>query len=83
MRDAVNRHFYDVATGLYSTYLLSDDGVSDHLRAARYDLLGTALAVLSGLADEARAASAMANYPTGPFGPPVVVAAGEKRPHLP
>ncbi|MBE7211517.1 MAG: hypothetical protein INR65_10910 [Gluconacetobacter diazotrophicus] len=72
LREAVNHRFWDAESGLYSTYLLSDDGVSDSVRVRRYDLLGAALAILSGLADERQAASILENYPGGPFGPPVV-----------
>ncbi len=72
LRDAVNRRFWNPADGLYSTYLLSDDGVSDSVPVARYDLLGESLAILTGLADEQQAASIVARYPTGPFGPAVV-----------
>ena len=72
LRDAVNQRFWDPKNGLYSTYLLSEDGVSDSVPVARYDLLGVSLAILSGLADERQATAIVENYPTGPFGPPVV-----------
>ncbi len=71
LREAVNRRFWDEGSGLYSTYLLSDDGVSDSVHARRYDLLGSALAILCGLADEQQALSVLERYPSGPFGPPV------------
>ncbi len=72
LRAAINRRFWDEGAGLYSTYLLSDDGVSDSVRVRRYDLLGESLAILCGVADETRAAAILRNYPTGPSGPPVV-----------
>ena len=72
LRVAINRRFWDAEHGLYSTYLLSDDGVSDSVRVERYDLLGEALAILSGVADERQSAMILERYPTGPFGPPVV-----------
>ena len=72
LRRAVNAKFWDEESGLYSAYLLSDDGVSDSVRVSRYDLLGESLAILSGLADAQRAASILSRYQTGPSGPPVV-----------
>ena len=38
----------------------------------QFDLLGTALVVLSGIAPPARAAAALARYPHAPFGAPVI-----------
>jgi hypothetical protein len=38
---------------------------------AKFDLLGEALAVTSGIADPARARDIVAHYPHAPFGPPV------------
>lgn len=70
LKAAINRRFYDPATGLYSTFLLSD-GVHG-IRVQRYDLLGESLAILLGVADAAQAQAVLAHYPTGPFGPPVV-----------
>ena len=72
LRAAVNRRFWDPAAGLYCTYLLSDDGVSDSVAVARYDLLGQSLAILTGLADEAQASSIVTRIPVGSHGPPVV-----------
>lgn len=68
---AVNRRFFDSEVGLYRTYLFSEDG-ADYLPVARYDLLGNSLAVLLDVADEEQAAHVVANYPTGPMGPPVL-----------
>ncbi len=72
LREAINHRFWDAEAGLYSTYLLSDDGGGSGVRVARYDLLGECLAILCGVADERQAASILASYPTGPAGPPVV-----------
>jgi Bacterial alpha-L-rhamnosidase 6 hairpin glycosidase domain len=70
LKSAINRHFFDPETGLYSTYLLTDSAYA--IRAHRYDLLGESLAVLLGVADDAQAGSVLSQYPTGPYGPPVV-----------
>ena len=70
LKESINRHFYDPVAGLYSTYLLSDGGPA--VRVHRYDLLGEALAILTGVASPAQAAAILSRYPIGPFGPPVV-----------
>ena len=70
LETAINEKLYDADAGLYSTYILADS-VSG-VRAHRYDLLGESLAILTGVADDARAASILSHYPVGPFGPPVV-----------
>ena len=72
LRRAVNTRFFDAESGLYSAYLLSDDGVSDSVRVARYDLLGESLAIITGLANDQQAAAILEKYPTGPSGPSVV-----------
>ena len=71
LKEAINARFFDSRVGLYSTYLLSEDG-GPALRAARYDLLGESLAILLGVADEHQAQLIIQNYPVGPYGPPVV-----------
>lgn len=70
LRAAINEHFYDAETGLYSTCLISD-GLND-IRVRRYDLLGESLTLLFGIADAQQTASVLANYPVGPHGPSVV-----------
>ena len=70
LKDAINTQLFDEEAGLYAGYLLTD--VTAAVRVHRYDLLGQALAILSGIADEARAHRILNSYPTGPFGPPVV-----------
>jgi hypothetical protein len=70
LKSAINRHFFDADSGLYSTYLLTDSAYA--IRAPRYDLLGESLAVLLGVADDVQAKSVLSRYPTGPYGPPVV-----------
>jgi hypothetical protein len=66
----IDRRFWDADAGLYSTYLLADEG--SEVRAHRYDLLGECLAVLLGVAPDARAREIIGRYPTGRYGPPVV-----------
>ncbi len=70
LKASINEHFFDPEAGLYSTCLLSD-GVYD-IRVHRYDLLGESLAILFGVADQARAETILKNYPVGSHGPPVV-----------
>ena len=71
LKEAVNKRFFDEKSGLYVTYLLSDDGAPG-IATRRHDLLGESLAVLLDVADGERSASLLRNYPTGPYGPPVV-----------
>jgi archaellum component FlaF (FlaF/FlaG flagellin family) len=71
LKTAINRHLYDAKTGLYRTVLFSEDG-STSTPVDRYDLLGESLAILFGIADQTQAESIIANYPVGPYGPPVV-----------
>ena len=71
LKDSINARFFDAKAGLYSTYILSEDG-SPGIRAPRYDLLSQSLAILFGVADESQAESVIRNYPVGPFGPSVV-----------
>jgi hypothetical protein len=70
LKIAINLEFFDAEAGLYSTYLLSD-GRHD-IRVHRYDLLGESLAILFGLADEAKAEIILKKYPVGTYGPSVV-----------
>lgn len=67
---AINRAFWDTDAGLYATYLISEGGPT--VRAHRYDLLGSSLAILAGVADATRAQTILSRYPTGPHGPSVV-----------
>lgn len=71
LKDAINRHFFDAKSGLYRSYLLSEDG-SVEVPVDRYDLLGESLAILFEIASPAQAESILSNYPVGPYGPPVV-----------
>ncbi|MGH8046963.1 MAG: hypothetical protein ACREKL_06930 [Chthoniobacterales bacterium] len=70
LKTAINAYLFDARAGLYRTYILADAG--SEIPVSRYDLLGNSLAILFDIADEDRAAAIIRNYPTGPYGPPVV-----------
>ena len=67
LKAAINRHFWREDRGLYMSYIGGDGTPYD-----TYDLLGTALAVSSGVATGERAREALAHYPTWPAGSPVI-----------
>jgi len=66
---AIDRAFWLDDVQQYAS-LTSDDGTPIALH--KFDLLGTALAVLGGVAPPERAAQALARYPHAPFGAPVI-----------
>jgi len=68
LKIAINRHFWLKDYGLYASLLTAD---APAIPVAKFDLLGEALAVTSGIADPARARETVAHYPHAPFGPPV------------
>jgi hypothetical protein len=70
LKTAINLRFFDPEAGLYSTYLLADVGAG--IPVHRYDLLGESLAVLLEVANNEQATAITQNYPTGPYGTPVV-----------
>src|SRR5690349_2100181 len=69
LRVAIDRTFWVAAAGMYATYTTPNEppGLIE-----KYDLLGNDLAIVSGVASEARARSHLSHYPFAPFGPPVV-----------
>ncbi len=69
LKAAINRRFWRDDRGQYMSYI---GGVDHPVPYEAYDLLGTALAVTSGVADEARAKRALAQYPAWPAGSPVI-----------
>jgi hypothetical protein len=69
LKQAVNAHFWNARRGLYMSYI---GGRVHPAPFDAYDLLGTDLAITSGIADKARARTALANYPTWPAGSPVI-----------
>jgi len=68
LKIAINRHFWLPDYGLYASLLTAD---ARAIPVAKFDLLGEALAVISGIADPARARDIVARYPHAPFGAPV------------
>ncbi|MBQ0933619.1 MGH1-like glycoside hydrolase domain-containing protein [Ideonella alba] len=69
LQAAIERGFWLDDVQQYAS-LTSDD--SPPLALHKFDLLGTSLAVLAGVAPPQRAAEALARYPHGPFGAPVI-----------
>jgi hypothetical protein len=67
LKVAINAHFWRADRGLYMSFIGGDGTPND-----TYDLLGTALAITSGVAEGERASKALANYPTWPAGSPVM-----------
>lgn len=69
LRAAIDRTFWMPAAGMYATYTTPNEPPRP---VEKYDLLGNDLAIVSGVASEARARSILSHYPFAPFGPPVV-----------
>ncbi|GFZ91834.1 MGH1-like glycoside hydrolase domain-containing protein [Dyella caseinilytica] len=67
LKAAVNARFWRADRGMYMSYIGGDGTPYD-----TYDLLGTALAITSGVADGDRAREALAHYPTWTTGSPVI-----------
>lgn len=67
LKTAINARFWRADRGMYMSYIGGDGTPFD-----TYDLLGTALAITSGVAEGEAARSALANYPTWPAGSPVI-----------
>jgi hypothetical protein len=65
---ATGAHFWREDRGLYMSYI----GGADLPQVEAYDLLGTSLAILSGVATPAHARRALTNYPTWEAGSPVI-----------
>lgn len=68
LKQRINQRFWLEEEGLYAS-LTGPNEVPVVTR--KYDMLGTALAILYGVADEAQATAAMNHYPHAPFGVPV------------
>ena len=66
---AIDRMFWMPRAGMYATFTTGDRFPAP---VEKYDLLGNALAILSGVADSVKAHRILSHYPFGPFGPPVV-----------
>ena len=66
---AINERLWLEDAGMYSSLTAAHfDGAPMH----KFDWLGQALAIVSGVADGARAQSILARYPHGPMGAPVI-----------
>ena len=69
LKEAINKVFWLPERGLYGAQaqLTPGSGV-----LPKFDMLGEALAVLSGVADQGQASAILQNYPHTPHGPPVI-----------
>ncbi len=67
LTSAINAHFWRADRGMYMSYIGGNGMPIDS-----YDLLGTALAIISGVAQGERAKIALGHYPTWPAGTPVM-----------
>lgn len=67
LKASINARFWRADRGMYMSYIGGDGTPYD-----TYDLLGTALAITSGVAEGDRAHQALAHYPTWPAGSPVI-----------
>lgn len=69
LKSAINERLWLEDEGMYSSLTAGHlDGAPLH----KFDWLGQALAIVSGVADERRARSILARYPHGPMGAPVI-----------
>jgi hypothetical protein len=69
LKKAINARLWLSDAGMYSSLTAGHlDGAPMH----RFDWLGQALAIVTGVADGAQAGSILARYPHGPMGPPVI-----------
>jgi len=69
LRTAIHQKFWVAADKQYSAHTTS---FLDPAPLRRYDLLGTALAVLAGVPDATQAKEALASFPHAGKGPPVI-----------
>jgi len=69
LKRAINRELWLADEGMYSSLTAGHlDGAPLH----KFDWLGQALAIVSGVADARQTASILARYPHGPMGAPVI-----------
>jgi hypothetical protein len=69
LKKAINARLWLDDAGLYSSLSAPHfDGAAMH----KFDWLGQALAIVTGVADAGRAKTILANYPHGPMGAPVI-----------
>lgn len=69
LKTAINARLWLQDAGMYSSLTAAHfDGAPMH----KFDWLGQSLAIVTGVADPARARSILASYPHGPMGAPVI-----------
>ncbi len=69
LKEAINTRLWLPDAGMYSSLTAAHfDGAPLH----KFDWLGQSLAILTGVADPARARQILAHYPHGPMGAPVI-----------
>lgn len=68
LKNKINDKFWLDDVGMYATMTTSAE---DQAPVHKYDMLGTALVILSGIAPDDRAASTLKHYPHAPLGVPV------------
>ncbi|WP_349618484.1 MGH1-like glycoside hydrolase domain-containing protein [Azotobacter salinestris] len=68
LKEQINKHFWLEEAGLYASLT---GATEDQAPVEKFDMLGSALAILSGIAPPQRAAEVLANYPHGQLGVPV------------
>lgn len=77
LKAAINRMFWLPDRGLYASLTTPDAHAAP---VAKFDFLGEALAITSGVASPEQARSILARYPHAPFGVPVYY---PEQPHIP
>ncbi len=69
LKRAINQRLWMADEGMYSSLTAAHfDGAPMH----KFDWLGQALAIITGVADDKQARSILAHYPHGPMGAPVI-----------
>ncbi|MFW8633278.1 amylo-alpha-1,6-glucosidase [Vibrio natriegens] len=68
LKSDINAQFWNAERGMYVSYLF-DNGKD--IAVDKYDMLGEALAIISGIATDTQAKQIMSNYPHSEFGVPV------------
>ncbi|MBZ2209224.1 MGH1-like glycoside hydrolase domain-containing protein [Massilia soli] len=69
LKKAINTRLWLPGEGMYSSLSAGHfDGAAMH----KFDWLGQSLAIVTGIADEAKARSILSRYPHGPMGAPVI-----------
>lgn len=69
LKQSINRYFWDEDAGLYTTFITT---YLDRVKVEKYDLLGSALAVLFDIAHTDKQKNTLANYPMVSAGASVI-----------